>query len=101
MCDVKFHTTVAEDFLQTAYNNIASNGLQLEMNCRSMSITVKQKLSFHNGSHLVVTSIEGASRWDIKDMLTVLFDCEGVVHHEYAPLGQTIIKEYYFDVFPE
>ena len=30
----------------------------------------------------------------IKAMLTVFFDCEDVVHHEYTPPGQTI-KEYY------
>ena len=30
----------------------------------------------------------------INPMLTVFSDCEGVVHHEYAPPGQTINKEY-------
>ena len=33
-------------------------------------------------------------------MLTVFFDWEGVVHHEYTPPGQTINKEYYFNVLP-
>jgi transposase len=28
-------------------------------------------------------------------MLAVFFDVRGVVHHEYAPQGQTITKEYY------
>jgi hypothetical protein len=28
-------------------------------------------------------------------MLAVFFDSRGVVHHEYAPQGQTITKEYY------
>ncbi|KAL4108231.1 hypothetical protein QTP88_018467 [Uroleucon formosanum] len=32
-------------------------------------------------------------------MLTVFFDYQDVVHHEYAPKGQTITKEYYIDVF--
>jgi len=31
-------------------------------------------------------------------MLTVFFDCEGVVHHEYAPDGQAVNKEYYVKV---
>jgi len=31
-------------------------------------------------------------------MLTVFFDQEGVVHHEYAPQGCTINKEYYLEV---
>ena len=34
----------------------------------------------------------------IKTMLTVFFDWEGVVHHEYAPPGQTINKEPYLNV---
>ncbi|XP_020299181.1 putative uncharacterized protein FLJ37770, partial [Pseudomyrmex gracilis] len=38
------------------------------------------------------------SRSKVKTMLTVFFDYEGVVHHEYAPRGQTITKEYYVEV---
>lgn len=38
------------------------------------------------------------SRSNIKSMLIVFFDYEGVVHHEYAPRGQTINKEYYLGV---
>ncbi|XP_068201628.1 histone-lysine N-methyltransferase SETMAR-like [Palaemon carinicauda] len=34
----------------------------------------------------------------VKVMLTVFFNSHGVVHHEYAPQGQTITKEYYRDV---
>ena len=34
----------------------------------------------------------------IKTMLTVFFDWEDVVHHEYVPSGQTINKEYYLNV---
>lgn len=34
----------------------------------------------------------------VKVMLTVFFDCQGVVHHEYAPPKQTITKEYYQEV---
>ena len=35
---------------------------------------------------------------NIKVMLTVFFDSRGVVHHEYAPQGQNINKEYYLEV---
>ena len=30
--------------------------------------------------------------------ISFFFDCEGVVHYEFAPRGQTIIKEYYVEV---
>ncbi|XP_042211468.1 protein GVQW3-like, partial [Homarus americanus] len=38
------------------------------------------------------------SRSNVKAMLTVFFEHEGVVHYEYAPPGQTITKEYYIEV---
>lgn len=38
------------------------------------------------------------SRSQIKSMLIVFFYHEGVVHHEYAPKGQTINKEYYVEI---
>ena len=31
-------------------------------------------------------------------MLIIFFDCEGVVHYEFASRGQTINKEYYVEV---
>ena len=34
----------------------------------------------------------------VKTMLTMFFDWEGVVHHNYAPPGQTLNKEYYLNV---
>lgn len=37
-------------------------------------------------------------RSKVKVMLTVFFDSQGVVHHEYAPPNQTITKEYYLEV---
>lgn len=37
-------------------------------------------------------------RSSVKVMLTVFFDHKGVVHHEYAPQGQTITKQYYVQV---
>ncbi|UYV74413.1 hypothetical protein LAZ67_11003474 [Cordylochernes scorpioides] len=37
-------------------------------------------------------------RSNVKDLLTVFFDCRGVVHHEFLPQGRTINKEYYLQV---
>ena len=37
-------------------------------------------------------------RSKIKVMLLAFFDSEGIVHHEYAPDGQTINKEFYLEV---
>ena len=34
----------------------------------------------------------------LKVMLTCFFIFRGIVHHEYAPEGQTINKEYYLEV---
>ena len=39
------------------------------------------------------------SRSNVKVILTLLSEHEGVVHHEYAPPGQTITKDYYIEVF--
>lgn len=38
------------------------------------------------------------SRSNVKTMITVFFDQDGIVHHEYAPRGQTVNKEYYLEV---
>ena len=38
------------------------------------------------------------SQSNIKAMLTVFFDQKGVVHHEYAPEGQEVNKEYHQEV---
>ncbi|UYV61239.1 hypothetical protein LAZ67_1004007 [Cordylochernes scorpioides] len=34
-------------------------------------------------------------RSNVKVLLTVFFDCRGVVHHEFLPQGRTVNKEYY------
>ncbi|UYV73875.1 hypothetical protein LAZ67_11001236 [Cordylochernes scorpioides] len=34
----------------------------------------------------------------VKVLLTVFFDCRGVVHHEFLPQGRTVNKEYYLQV---
>ena len=37
-------------------------------------------------------------RSNVKVILTVFFDSRGVLHHEYAPQGQNINREYYPEV---
>ncbi|UYV70135.1 hypothetical protein LAZ67_7001931 [Cordylochernes scorpioides] len=37
-------------------------------------------------------------RSNVKVLLTVLFDCRGVVLHEFLPQGRTVNKEYYLEV---
>ena len=34
----------------------------------------------------------------MKVLLTVFFDCNGLVHHEFLPQGRTVNKEYYLEV---
>ena len=37
-------------------------------------------------------------RSNVKVMLTMFFDFNGIVHHEFLPRGQTVNKEYYLQV---
>ena len=37
-------------------------------------------------------------RSNVNVMLTVFFDFNGIVHHEFLPRGQTVNKEYYLQV---
>ncbi|UYV63804.1 hypothetical protein LAZ67_2005705, partial [Cordylochernes scorpioides] len=37
-------------------------------------------------------------RSNVKVLLTVFFDCRGVVHHEFLPQGRTVNNEYYLQV---
>ena len=37
-------------------------------------------------------------RSNVKVLLTVFYDCNGVVHYEFLPQGRTINKEYYFEI---
>ncbi|UYV78442.1 hypothetical protein LAZ67_16001387 [Cordylochernes scorpioides] len=37
-------------------------------------------------------------RLNVKVLLTVFFDCRGVVHHEFLPQSRTVNKEYYLQV---
>ena len=35
---------------------------------------------------------------NVNVILTVVFDCEGIIHHDFLPCGQTVNKEYYLNV---
>ena len=37
-------------------------------------------------------------RSNVKVLLTVFFDCNGVVHHEFLPQGRTVNRECYLEV---
>ena len=37
-------------------------------------------------------------RANVMVLLTVFFDCNGVVHHEFLPQDRTVNKEYYLEV---
>jgi hypothetical protein len=37
-------------------------------------------------------------RSNIKSMLVIFFDCEGIVHQEFVPPGQTVNQHYYLEV---
>ena len=38
---------------------------------------------------------------NLKVLLTVFFDCNGVVHHEFLPQGRRVNKECYLEVMHE
>ena len=37
-------------------------------------------------------------RSNVKVLLSIFFDCNGVVHNELLPQGRTVNKEYYLEV---
>jgi hypothetical protein len=69
------------------------------MNLPSTGTTRRQKPSHHNGRLRGPRPKQARQvRSKVKVMLTVFFDHEGVVHHDYAPESQTVIKAYYVEV---
>ena len=88
--DVIQTTTDEPDFLKKV---ITGDGLRVYGHDPEMKNQLSQwKLP---GSPRLMKAWQSHSK--IKTMLTVFFDWEGVVHHEYAPPGQTMNKEYYFN----
>ena len=63
------------------------------MNYGSMAATLKAK---PNGKRSEEPRPKKASqvRLNVKVLLTVFFDCNGVKHHEFLPQGRTFNKEY-------
>ncbi|GFW92444.1 uncharacterized protein TNCV_4920731 [Trichonephila clavipes] len=45
-----------------------------------------------------ISSTKESTAGAIKVMLLVVFDADGIDHHEYAPQDQTVNKEFYLDV---
>ena len=35
---------------------------------------------------------------NVKVLFTVFFDCNGIVHHKFLPLGRTVNRNYFFEV---
>ena len=50
------------------------------------------------GSHVSATKEGAPCAKKTKVMLLAFFDSEGIVHHEYAPGGETMNKEFYVEV---
>lgn len=97
----EFHVEVAEDLLQTTNNDphflkqvITGDGswvYSYDHETKAQSFQWKSPASPRpKRAH--------QSQSNIKAMLTVFFDHEGLLHHKYAPPGQTIMKEYYVKV---
>jgi hypothetical protein len=61
----------------------------MAMTAAANDMMLKQKLNHHNGCHV---------QSNVKVMLTVYFDSEGVVHHEFLPQGKTVTKEYFLEI---
>jgi hypothetical protein len=69
------------------------------MNLGSVGMTKKQKPSLHGGRLWSFRGQKDTPIWrKVKVTLTVFFDHKGIIHHEYAPYGQTVNKEYYVKV---
>jgi AraC-like DNA-binding protein len=67
------------------------------MRCGCTNMTRKRRCSCHSGSILHPQGPKKAQRVrsKVKVLLTVFVEYRGIVHHSYAPGGQTINKKYY------
>ena len=61
-------------------------------------MTSKLSLNHPSGGILARQDRKRQVRSNVKVMLTVFFDFNGIVHHEFLPRGQTVNKEYYLQV---
>ena len=62
--------------------------------CSRMTMILKTKPNYLNES--VQKSKD--RHVNVRVLLTVFFDCKGLVHHEFLPQGNTVNKEYYLEV---
>ena len=65
-----------------------------EIKCNKV-FEMTSKLSFNHPSGGILAR---QAQSNVKVMLTVFFDFNGIVHHEFLPRGQTVNKEYYLQV---
>ena len=93
----EFRAAVAQDLLKTANND---PHFLKKVIVEDKSWALKPKPILPKGSCLESPHPKKAwqSRSNVKAMWIVFFYHGGVVHHEYAPPGQTITKEYYIKV---
>ena len=65
-------------------------------------MTLKPKPNHPNGSVQMRQDQKNSRqvRSKVKVLLTVYFEYNGVVHHEFLPQGCTVNKEYYLEVMP-
>jgi len=97
----EFHAVVAQDFLETSNNDphfLKKIITGDESWIYGYDPETKAQSSQWKSPESPRPKKARQSRSNVKVMLTVFSDHEGVVHHEYAPPGQTITKDYYIEV---
>ena len=60
---------------------------------KNFAMTLKLKPNHPNGS-----VVRSNVRSNVKVLLTIFFDCNGVVHQEFLLQGRTVSMEYYLEV---
>jgi hypothetical protein len=70
------------------------------MKLRFMSVILKQNPILHNGSQKCQPDPKRARQvcFNVKVMLAVFFDCEGVIHHGFISCDLTVNKEFYLNM---
>ena len=65
-----------------------------------LAITIQNQVSIFTMEASRITKAQKStpSSSNLKMILTFFFDFRSIVHHEYAPEGQTINKEYYLEI---
>ena len=96
------HVAVANDLIQTATNEPDflkkdMTGYESWVYSSDPKMTAQSSSWKSSGSPCPKKAQQSCSK--VKTTLTVFFDWEGVVHHEYALPSQTINKECYFSIF--